>query len=212
MFMFAILAACGSKQAEPEAPAAEEPVAEGTAAAPVAEEATAEGTDDVPAEEAAADAPAEEAAADAPAEEAAADAPAEEAAATTAEAGDCAPAATIYLQVNAPLRAVDDVAMQWRLAVHDSGYWSNTSPNGEQTGCVTAADLATLTTSLAAADISAPELEPGMARCMAMPMTQYTITVGDQTASWKGPCGMNNPSASLNELIGLVESVSYKKQ
>ena len=102
--------------------------------------------------------------------------------------------------------------MQWRLAVHDSGYWINTSPNGEQTGCVNASDLASLTTSLAAADISAPELEPGMARCMAMPMTQYTITVGEKTASWKGPCGMNNPSASLSALMSMVESVSYKKQ
>ena len=77
---------------------------------------------------------------------------------------------------------------------------------------MTAADLSTLTTSLAAADISAPELDPGMVRCMAMPMTQYTVTVGDQSASWKGPCGMNNPSESLRTLMTMVETVSYKRQ
>ena len=195
MFIFSILTACGGKQTEPESPAVEEPAVE----APAAADAPAEGTEEAAAEEAAA-----EGAVDAPAEEAAA--------ATTAPSGDCAPSAPVYMQVNAPLQAIDDAAMQWRLVVHDSGYWSNSSPNGENTGCVTAEDLASLTTSLAAADISAPELEPGMVRCMAMPMTQYTITVGEQTASWKGPCGMNNPSESLGKLMTMVESISYKRQ
>jgi len=202
MFIFSILTACGGKQTEPESPAVEEPAVE----APVAEETTEEAAEEVAA------APVADAAADAPAEDAA-DAAAEEAVDAPAEAaGGCSPSAPLYMQVNAPLQAIDDAAMQWRLVVHDSGYWSNSSPNGENTGCVTAEDLASLTTSLAAADISAPELEPGMVRCMAMPMTQYTITVGEQTASWKGPCGMNNPSESLGKLMTMVESISYKRQ
>ena len=208
MFIFTILTACSGKQAEPEAPTVEEPAAaEGAAAeGAAAEGAAAEGA-------AAEGAAAEGAAAEGAAAEGAAEGPAEAGGAEgTAGAGDCAPGAPIYQQINAPLQAIDDASMQWQLVVHDSGYWRNASPNGEQTGCLTAAELAALTDSLAAADISAPELEPGMARCMAMPMTQYTITVGEQTASWKGPCGMNNPSESLGALMTQVESVSYKRQ
>ncbi len=134
--------------------------------------------------------------------------------AATASGGaeGCAEGAVIYQQLNAPLRAPDDAAMQWTLEIHDTGYWRNTAPNGEQSGCLSEEDLTNLHAALAEAEIAALPLEPGMARCMAMPMTQYTVTVGEQSATWRGPCGDHNPSATLNELIGSIKAMSYGRE
>ena len=123
MFIFAILAACGSKQTEPEAPAVEA-AAEGAAADALAAAAAAAGA--AAADQAAAVTPSEDEAA------AEALAAAEAAAGMTEAPSDCAPAAPIYTQINAPLQAIDNAAMQWRLAVHDSGYWLNASPTASR--------------------------------------------------------------------------------
>ncbi|MFT5681677.1 MAG: hypothetical protein ACI8RZ_002583 [Myxococcota bacterium] len=122
---------------------------------------------------------------------------------------DCAEGTAIYQQDNTPLRAPDDAAMQWNLTIHDTGYWQNTAPNGEKIGCLSADELSGFEEALAAAQIAAPPLDAGMARCMAMPMSEYTVTVGEQSATWKGPCGMNNPSESLSALMGSIEALSY---
>ena len=74
---------------------------------------------------------------------------------------------------------------------------------------MTAEELSGVVAELSAAEIAAPPLQPGMARCMAMPMTEYTVTVGEQSATWKGPCGETNPSASLTALLSSIESLSY---
>ena len=139
--------------------------------------------------------------------EVAPDAPAEAAAAP----GDCSPGAVLYHQVNDPLRAPGG-DMTWSLSVHDTGYWSNTAPSGETTGCLSADELAGLQTDIAAAEIAAPELGPGMARCMAMPTSEFTVSIGEQTATWKGPCGMSNPTASLDALMKSIGAISYARQ
>ncbi len=138
--------------------------------------------------------------------------PAEEvevAPADAAPATGCAEGTIIYQQQNVPLRAPGDAAMQWSLTIHDTGYWSNAAPNGAQTGCLTAEELSGFVADLSAAEIAAPPLEPGMARCMAMPMTEYTVTIGEQSATWRGPCGETNPSESLSALLSSIESLSY---
>jgi len=186
MLIYALLIACGTKQAEPETPI---------------DEATA------PPDDAAEAAPGDAAEA-APGD--AAEADAAEADPSDAAAA-CPEGSALYEQQNVPLRAPGDAAMQWSLTVHDTGYWSNTAPNGTQTGCLTPEELAGFIDELAAAEITAPPLQPGMARCMAMPMTEYTVTVGEQSATWKGPCGETNPSASLSALLGSIKSLSYSR-
>ena len=197
MLISALLIACGGKQAEPEAPI-DEPAVAPAEDAP-AEDAPAE---DVPTE----GAPAEDAVADGT------DASDEEPGADAASEGDCAAGAVIYSQQNVPLRAPDDAAMRWTLTVHDTGYWNNTAPNGETTGCLSGEELTNIHADMAAADIAAPELAPGMVRCMAMPMTEYTVTIGEQSATWKGPCGMNNPTESLSALMTSIGSLSYNRE
>lgn len=143
----------------------------------------------------------------APEADPAADAPADGAEAPT----DCAEGTAIYQHRSAPLRAPTD-DMAWIFTVHDTGYWSVTARAGEQAGCLSADELASFQGSLAEADIAAPELEPGMARCMAMPTSTHTVTVGEKTATWQGPCGSNNPSESLNALIDSVAAVSHGRE
>ena len=161
---------------------------------------------EVPVEEPA-DTPAEEAPVDgAPAEGAPAEgAPAEGAAA------DCAEGAVIYQHSSAPLQGPRD-ARVWALAVHDTGYWLNTTPEGEKTGCLAADELAGFQTALTEADIAAPPLEPGMARCMAMPHMEQTVTVGEASATWQSPCGMSNPTESLSALISSIDAMSHGRQ
>ncbi|MDG1478164.1 MAG: hypothetical protein P8R54_01170 [Myxococcota bacterium] len=187
MLIYALLIACGTKQAEPETPI---------------DEATA------PPDDAAEAAPGD--AAEAAPSDAAGAAPSDAAEAAPSDAAAACPeGSALYEQQNVPLRAPGDAAMQWSLTIHDTGYWSNTAPNGTQTGCLTAEELAGFIDALAAAEIAAPPLQPGMARCMAMPMTEYTVTAGEQSATWKGPCGETNPSASLSALLSSIESLSY---
>ncbi|MEL6345565.1 MAG: hypothetical protein AAFV53_20820 [Myxococcota bacterium] len=117
-------------------------------------------------------------------------------------AADCAASETVLftqrqqpIQPNAP-------GPKPSLTIHDNGHWTT---NHEQSGCLSADQLAAFTEQLASAEISAPPLAPGMARCMAMPIMETTVEANGQTATWRSPCGPNNPSDSL---FALMESIA----
>ena len=103
----------------------------------------------------------------------------------------------IYTQTQGPIRAPADNPRTTTLTIYDNGHWTFT----DRTGCLSADELASLTTQLESADIAAPPLEPGMARCMAMPMTKISIEAGGKTATWEQPCGPSNPTDSVEKLM-----------
>lgn len=112
----------------------------------------------------------------------------------------CPPSETVlYLQRNASLRGGPD-QMGTTLTIYDNGHWAAK----EQSGCLEPEALKTFTDKLAAAEIAAPPLAPGMARCMAMPTQEITVEAKGETATWRAPCGPSNPSDSLRGLINDV--------
>lgn len=124
----------------------------------------------------------------------------EEPVADGSAAADCAASEVVLMtQTHAPLRP--GALPTARLAVYDNGYWERTGIPDAKTGCLSPSDLADLSAALTQAEIVAPPLEPGMARCMALPTSEVTFQAGDQSASWNTPCGKSNPSASLGVLL-----------
>ena len=122
-------------------------------------------------------------------------------------AEDCPASDTVLLtQRRTSLR--DPAAAGQLLEIYDNGHWALSGVPDARTGCLSEADLATLQTALDAAEITAPPLEPGMARCMAMPISAITIEAKGESATWNAPCGPSNPSASLDALLSTMGTLT----
>lgn len=142
-----------------------------------------------------------------PTESAPTDGAVDEPVADAGAAADCVASELVLMtQTRAPLR--EGALPTQQLAVYDNGYWERTGIPDAKSGCLSPPDLADLTAALAQAEIAAPPLGPGMARCMAMPSSEVTFQAGEQSASWQAPCGASNPSDSLGELLNKLVALT----
>lgn len=112
----------------------------------------------------------------------------------------------ILKQTRAPLRG--EGAPVQTLTVYDNGHWALAGAPAAEVGCLSAEQVSTLQASIASADITAPPLAPGMARCMAMPLASVTVEASGKSATWDSPCGAANPSPSLSELLGQLAALT----
>ena len=126
---------------------------------------------------------------DEPAEEPAADAGSADAA--------CSPSEAVLIKESRS--ALSGSMPEMSTTIYDNGHWALSGPSAKS-GCLDEAQLADLKAAVDAAEIVAKPLEPGMARCMAMPIHTVTFEAKGESASWKAPCGESNPTESLGSL------------
>lgn len=127
----------------------------------------------------------------------------------TPKGGECAPSETVLVKESRASLSGAMPAME--TVVYDNGHWALSGPSAS-TGCLDDAQLADIKAAVDAAEVAAKPLEPGMARCMAMPIHAITVEAKGETATWKGPCGDHNPTESLSALQQKIAQLAAAEQ